>query len=117
MPGFHRHAIDDPADSVTQIITVEEYDGTLQQIDHHAGDGFGLGVPMQFVESDHGPGCGRAVHRAGRAAAPTNQMNVAKTATIIPKSTPNATTLEDRDEREDEFDVIGAPDLDECTEI
>ena len=51
MPRFHRHAIDDPADSVTQIITVEEYDGTLQQVDDHAWDGFGLGVPMQFVES------------------------------------------------------------------
>ena len=51
MPRFLRHAIDDPADAVTQIITVEEYDGTLQQVDDHAWDGFGLGVPVQFVES------------------------------------------------------------------
>jgi hypothetical protein len=51
MSRFRRHAIDDPADTITQIITVEEYNGTLQQVDDHAWDGFGLGVPMQFVES------------------------------------------------------------------
>src|SRR5689334_25341442 len=51
MPRFHRHATKDPADPVAQIVTVEEYEGTLQQVDNHAWNGSGLGVSMQFVES------------------------------------------------------------------
>src|ERR1700756_5375176 len=51
MPGLRWHSTDDPADAVSQIVTVEEYDGPLEQVDDHAWDGFGLGVTVQLVET------------------------------------------------------------------
>jgi hypothetical protein len=116
MSRFHRHAIDDPADSITKIITVEEYNRTLQQVDDHAWDGFGLGVPMQFVESimalDSAEKC------ISRPRSRTHQPDErGEDRNDYPGEDPKSDHAYDGDEREGEFDAIDAPDLDQCSEI